>query len=75
MRRAGDMAFATPAFNSSAPSFSATPFLVFTGAITLSDGRDRDALQPTGQVTSEPDEYVAFNLFPSKSNNTNHKEL
>lgn len=57
------MTFATPAFNSSAPTFCATPFLVFSGAITLSDAH----------VTSEPGEYVSFNL--SSSRNTNHKEL
>jgi hypothetical protein len=59
------MTFATPAFNSSAPTFCATPFLVFTGAITLSDDH----------VTSEPDEYLSFNFPPSSSRNTNHKEL
>jgi hypothetical protein len=58
------MTLATPAFNSSAPTFCATPFLVFSGAITLSDAH----------LTSEP-EYLWFNFPPSSSRNTNHKEL
>jgi len=69
------MTFATPAFNSSSPTFCATPFLVFTGAITLSDSHDGRPFEPTGHVTSEPDEYVWFNFLPSSSRNTDHKEL
>jgi hypothetical protein len=69
------MTFATPAFNSSAPSFSATPFLVFTGAITLSDAGDSRTSESAGHAKNEPDEYVPFNFSPSSSRNTNHKEL
>jgi hypothetical protein len=69
------MTVASPAFNPSAPTFSATPLLVFTGAITLSDGRERGSFEPSGHVTSEPEAYLPFNLSPSKSSKTNHKEL